>query len=574
VSINPFVEAVETALGELRERLFEALDLDHEFRDDLHDFGSPGTGDSEMQRQSRHLEWFLLERSSEALGAIPLERFFDGLDEGQVSSAAELYASLRGSRTGVFRVARIVDDDGLLLDDLLGRGQYAVPEAALASELQPGDLIVGRLFPEDLGHDGEKTLWGLSSAASTLRNAKLREALERDLEAMRSRARGPLRMTQHDIEEMFFCSQVRVEETREAPAAKDLAEAELAARELFTSAGIEPPRATEFLATIANNPLPETDVALGADDPLGWVLDELAFETNIDLARARLTLSNYWHAKSAEATEPVAEVGEAEGPNDLAAAALSRFDAGREAGRDLDSLFATLETELGIEGDGPAIAGIPNEALEDGIDGDPAPDFPGVLGALMQEFLWDGARMAGIEVDAFAQQHRDLELFVQFARFLGNADDLSSNHLELFLGRWIWEEGRLKRGGYSAVGVLQSTRVFCAWLADGHSNEVLSEVGDFLQSIDEDAARLQELNASELVTDPGASRQHFFEFVNAEEGFGRWLDKSGGTFEGPLVKPGHKLVSGDFVAAEVVGEELRIQAVYPSLAGPYLKATS
>lgn len=576
VSTNPLIHAVETALEELRARLLVDLELEHEYRDALLEFGSPGADAAEELRLKRYREWFLLERPSEALGAIPIERFFEGLSEDQGASAAELYASLRGSRTGVFRVARVVSEDGLLLDDLLGRGQYGVAEAALAAECLPGDLIVGRLYPEDLGQEGEKTLWGVSSAASAFRNDQLREALERDLEAMRARSRGPLRMTQRDLEEMFFCSQVRIQEPGERKALKDLDSARSAAEELFASAGVDRARGQDFLAAIAKNPLPPSDVPLGGDDPLGWILDELAFETNIDLDKARRILGDYWSAKSAEEDRtPASEaVGEPDGPGEAAARALANFDAGRAAGQDLDSLFATLEAELGVEADGPAIAGIPKEALEDGIDGDPAPDFPGVLGALMQEFLWDGARLASVELDAFAQQHRDLELFVQFASFIGNADDLGRQHVELFLGRWIWEEGRLERGGYSAAGALGSMRAFCQWLGDGHQNEVLAEVEGFLATIEPQAARLQGLNASPVVTDPAATRSEFFEFVRKEGPLGCWLDGAGGTFEGPLPGGGEELVSGDMVAAKIVGDELRIQAVYPAIAGPYLKATS
>jgi hypothetical protein len=76
------------------------------------------------------------------------------------------------------------------------------------------------------------------------------------------------------------------------------------------------------------------------------------------------------------------------------------------------------------------------------------------------------------------------------------------------------------------------------------------------------------------VTASDATRKHFFEFVNIENGCGCWIDKAGGTFEGALPAGGELLESGDVVAAERVGDELCVQAVYPALASPYLKATS
>jgi hypothetical protein len=492
VSISTFIQAVEAALAELRERLFVSLEFEHEHRDDLAGFGTQVTGAEELQRQGRHLEWFLLERTSEVLGAVPLERFFDGLDEGEVTSAAAVYASLRGSRTGVFRVARVVDQDGLLLDDLLGRGQYAVPDAVLVSEFTPGDLVVGRLYPEDLGEDGERTLWGLSSSATSFRNPKLLVALERDLEAMRARTRGPLRMTQADIEAMFFCEQVHVETPLEPAAASDAPRMRRAALELLEDQGVTPARAEEFLSVLAAHPLPELDAAIGADDPLGWILDELAFETDVELEVARRVLTEYWHAAGAVVVE-ADTVGEPDAPEEAKAAeALARFDAGRAAGQDLDTLFAELESELGLEPDAsPVVAGIPKEALEEGTDGGPAPDFPGVLSALVQEFLWDGARMAELDVGDFAREHRDLELFVQFGSFIGNADELGPKHIELFLGRWIWEEQRLAHGAYCAAGAVRSTRAFCVWLATSHEHDILTDVEEFLGAVEVDAARIE-----------------------------------------------------------------------------------
>ena len=133
--------------------------------------------------------------------------------------------------------------------------------------------------------------------------------------------------------------------------------------------------------------------------------------------------------------------------------ALAKFDAGREAGRDLDELFAELEADLGVElDDDDNLMSIPDVAPFD------SEDFPGAVGALVQEFLWDAARLAQVPLDTFAHTQRDLELFVQFAAFLVNADELSKRHIELFLGRWIWEEGRLEKGNYSALGAVRATR--------------------------------------------------------------------------------------------------------------------
>lgn len=584
--MNAFIQDVESELQLLKERLVEALPVELEYQDDLQQFGTDAKTRSGAQRERRYLEWFLLERPSEALGSIPLEQFFAGLAEDVGVERARAYAALRGSRVGVFLVARIAENDGLLLEDLLGRGQYVVPDPLLVGGIDVGDLIVGRIYPEDLEHAGEKTNWGLSSAAAVFRNDQLVRALKRDLEAMRGRTRGPLRMTQADIEQMFFSRAVVVERDPEEAPRLDPRVSERAARALLDEAGIGPDRAAEFLATLALNPLPEDDLALGGDDPLGWILEELAFETSVALDHARSVLADYWRACAA-AEKSKDMVGESDSSTSDAAAALARFDEGRAAGKNLDALFAQLEAELGIEDAGPSVDDGPLELLaaddeSEDAEGEevtfrPAPDFPGVLGALVQEFLWDAARIEGVELETFAMQHRNLELFAQFGMFLGHADELADQHVELFLGRWIWEAGRLALGDYDAEGAIRSTRAFCAWLAEFHSSELLTELGGLFEGLLGDARRIQELNRSVGEANPERKQPAtlaFFEFVSTSGEEARWLDQKGGAVETQIPKGCESLMSGDMVAAERQGSLLNVWLIYPAFGAPYLKATS
>ena len=575
--MNPFIQDVESELQLLFERLLEELPFELEYQDDLVRFSGAAEAKPDAHKRMRHLEWFLLERVSESLGAIPLELFFAGSDEARATDRAQAYAALRGSRVGVFLVARIAEDDGLLLEDLLGRGQYLVPEPMLIGGIDVGDLIVGRLYPEDLEHAGEKTGWGLSSAAAVFRSDQLVRALKRDLEAMRARTRGPLRMTQADIEQMFFSRQVVVQRAPNEAPLPDVRVSERATRKLLEEAGIGPTRTAEFLATLAMNPLPADDLALGGDDPLGWILEELAFETSVALDHARQVLAAYWRA-CANKDEESEAVGESTQAQIDTAAALARFDAGRAAGKDLDALFAQLEAELGVVDDGPALASGPLELLaaeEDEESPHAAPDFQGVLGALVQEFLWDAARIAGVELDVFAESHRNLELLAQYGMFLGHADELDDRHVELFLGRWIWEAGRLELGGYDAEGLIHSTRAFCEWLAEHHASAVLAEFGGLFDGLLGDAKRIQALNrVVRAANRPMPDHLAFFEFVGLDGDEGRWMDQYGGAFEAPAPKGCSALLSGDMVAAERHADELDVWMVYPAFGAPYLKATS
>lgn len=570
--MQSFSTQIHDELRSLEERLSGALAFEHELRDDRAAFGdahsTQGDAQRERARVARHLEWFLLERTSEALGAVPLERFFEGLDDNEGEALASVYAALRASLAGVFLVKVADERDGLLVEDMLGRGQYVLAEAELAGLVRAGDLVVGRLYPLAIEHEGARTSWAASPAAVHLSNPELVTALERDLAIMRDRTRGPLRMSQLDLEAMFFSAGIEVSEARESSAAPNVASLRERARKLLIDAGLADERVEGYLAALAEHDLPTTDLALGGDDPLGWILDELAFASDVELDFARRVLADYWRALGAaraEGDDPGAASGDKVGEA-RAREALAKFDAGREAGRDLEDLFAELEADLGVEADED----------EDPM-GEFTGEFPGAIGALLQEFLWDAARLAQVELEVFAKQHRDLELLAQFGAFLVNADELSKRHVELFLGRWIWEEGRLQRGGYSALGAVRATRAFCAWMSEHQDLELAAETAQFLDAVEADAERIGQLTRAADPSGATARAQRgFFEFVGAERAETRWLDQAGGTFSGALVGLGDAggLRSGDWVSAWFDDGQLGVIAVYPPVAGPYLKATS
>ena len=580
--MHDFTQQLEIELTALRARLSVALPFEHEYQDDLARFGDP-TSDAvkERLRTRRHQEHFLLERPAESLGAVPLEHFFAGLDEREGEALASVYACLRASHVGVFLVKAVDERDGLLLEDLLGRGQYVIADPELAHVILQSDLLVGRLYPMDIENDGARTAWYASPAAMHIRHGRLLDALMRDLEAMRERTRGPLRMSQRDIEAMFFSAGLALSEPPSQPADPKVLRQK--ARDLLIGAGLPDMRVDDYLDALIDHPMPESDLALGGEDPLGWILNELAFQTDLELNHSRSVLAAYWRAVSlgdegAQASStPASEVGARPSKEETvgearARKALAKFDAGREAGRDLDELFAELEADLGVElDDDDNLMSIPDVAPFD------SEDFPGAVGALVQEFLWDAARLAQVPLDTFAHTQRDLELFVQFAAFLVNADELSKRHIELFLGRWIWEEGRLEKGNYSALGAVRATRLFCEWMSEHQDLELAKETDAFFAVIEGQAERLQDLGRRADARGATAkARRGFFEYVGYEDGETRWLEQKGGTFAGEVVglDPLELLQSGDWVSGWRDDKRLGVIYVYPSIAGPYLKATS
>ena len=164
--------AVEVALAKLATR----LDADPRLRAERllaqrQFFG--GTDDSGTAEQvpadaagQRFIEWLLLERESEVLGAPPID----------VAPFAAEGQDLVDSKVGVFLVlardGEVVEAQDLQDDEVL---DLAVP----AQSLLPGDMLVGRLF--DTGGDQ----WRPSSAAAVFRpGALLAEAFRRDVERL------------------------------------------------------------------------------------------------------------------------------------------------------------------------------------------------------------------------------------------------------------------------------------------------------------------------------------------------------------------------------------------------------
>ncbi|MFT5080939.1 MAG: hypothetical protein ACI84E_001597 [Planctomycetota bacterium] len=591
--MEPFLQDIQAALDSLLAQTCKRTELELEFKDDFDEFGSPGDKADNPEKKRRHKEWFLLERSSDQLGGVPLEAFHQDAVSGggmladnddEVSSAA-CYAAMRASRSGVYVVTEVEPAEGILIEDLLGRGRYEIPDPLLASEVatQLGDLIVGRLYPHDYATEGEKTTWSLSPAALSIRNPKLLVALKRDIEAMRARSRGPLRMSQHDLEFMFFSEQIRRTESTVADPDTELpsaAELEMKLREQLSASGITVEDVDEFVRVLRRTPVPEEAITAGGNDPVGWIMDELAFETDIDLVETQKAMTVLWNALDREAKARDNRTGSHTGLDEetpdaesirLRKDALAKFDADRDKGKDIELLFKELEATLDV--------------LDDDETEEPTkvPDFPGVLGALCQEFLWDGARLADQEVEVFSKQHKCLELFIQYGSFIGLAEELSANHIALFLSRWLWEAPRDSGGEYNFDELGSSLEAFCKWLDKDHGlGGLWDEAGDLVSASSQDLGRLQRLNQAlqASVVDQATESWQLMEYVgepDAKTGeLHRWTLRSGLTLEAkpPGALAGEALASGDLLLAQLQGDELVATRVYPVSASPHLKATS
>lgn len=327
--------------------------------------GNPGAA------ELRFGEWFALERESEILGAVPIE----------VPRFAGDAAVLGGSSVAVLLVTTASDghveaedlQDGEVLD-------LAVPPGSLRS----GDLVVGRVFPNPEGE------WTPSTAAAVFRPGReLGDAFRRDVEAVGL----DRRLWQIELEHLLL----RRPDQAPSPTAGDRGRRGAAADrpplehlEARLAALLEPTGGKHSADTVSQR-LAEAD---RPGPVMGPLLDELAFDTNVDLDALRRVLLEIWNARHADAG--VAEIPPAAASGETLGEQLVRtLDDGLRRKRDVDDLFAQLERMAGLE---PGAADDGDNPFDH--DDDPSDDAEpvggdaatGDLGPLVEEYLWETRR--------------------------------------------------------------------------------------------------------------------------------------------------------------------------------------
>jgi hypothetical protein len=484
----------------------------------------PEAAQERAQADGRHLEWFLFERSSRALGDLPIFALEGELEAALGAEGPAVALALRTSRSGVFRVQTVVPGEGLWLEDLASRGALPIAEAEASHDLTEGDLLCGRLYP--LGDERYR----LSPVMAVFRDPQLAEALESDLERLRSRRRGTLRIAQGELERMFFAAPPTVVEPAPGSAPSGASPGSgassttpqrgtLAVREELLEllsagaaggqSGLGPERATALLGAF------ELEARRGerasAASALGELLDAVAFHSQVDLERVRRLCIEHWNslverpgetlpAKPGPRAESIAApavrtglaafqrfarersspAGEA-ADRDSAQRALSAFDAGRARGEDLEALFGQLEKDLGLDGEGEE-------------DLSASPDFPGVIGALVEEFQWErraegdgtGAEADGPLLTALAQELCEIGLL----------EELDGARLARFAVRTALAPG-------SSVDPMPALTRFAKWIESQHGHGLWTEFERTAQVLSRDLPRLA--RAQRLLEKSGAA---------------------------------------------------------------------
>ena len=493
------IEAIERCLEILGAELRRDDALGEAFEASIKEFfrgpaPSGGSVGDTLLAGRRHLEWFLVE--SNAVGAATVadrlgESFTGRLadvraEEGdEVAEALEgAFSALQRSHTGIFEVEDVRQGAGAWLRDVTGFGSFALGDAGLAEHLSGGELLVGRLFPAG---DGVHLA---SPAAALVDGGLVSEAIRRDLERIRNQSASKvLRVSQGELEVMFFGAGGATVSASAPAQSKDLAGSRDPVGEatsLLREAGLDPARARDSVARLAREPRDSSKLVHGASDVLGRILEELAFDTGVDLEEARRALLAAWELVSAESEarpEKLANGTPSSNGDDAAAeariAAINAFEAGRASGGDPGQLIESLRRDLGIA------------AEDDSTETDrPAPDFPGVVGAMIEEMRWElSATQAGVEAETLAP----LSHLATFAKPIGVFEELRGRDLFQFATFWL-QEKRALRSDEEATRLVSALRIFCEWSLDAHEVDLGSEFLDALDGLETSLPRVRRAN--------------------------------------------------------------------------------
>lgn len=534
--------SVERGYSALNSWVREQPALASELRSSAAEFFGPlrpaQAGDPALAER-RHLEWFALERESLQLGGVPIQVLSEDPEAPARGLGAAESAAWIGSLAGVFEITDVRPGEGVWMRDLAGSGEYPLAEPEASQHLQSGDMLAGRIFPVG------DTVFRASPAAVFFRDAQLLEALRSDFE--RERRRGVLRLAQVEIERLFH-----------RPRVLDSAQPEEALRALLLRGGLSGEEVDELFEVLAHEPFDTTNPTPGAGDVVGEILDRLAFETDLELESARSALIAAWqHLSEAgpgrgASLTPRPPPQEVEAPpssvGDPVAAALAEFDRKRAAGRPVDQSFDELERALDLQ----------TEADPDELA--PAPDFPGAVAALVDEFLWDLGRLEG---EPAAHACELLRTLGRYAEPLGVSDNLGLRALADYAARWAIDE-EVVHGAEEAGALVQALARFTRWGEETGALTLEPGSAELLARLARELPRIAEAN-QRRTRRAANSEGELFELAAIERD--RLRLRSGGKERelavDPLLVPW--LRAGDLLRGRASEGRLALYAAYPRL---------
>lgn len=288
-------------------------------------FGAMAPAPAGTAQQRRFCEWLLLERASQTLGSEPW----------LLADSLQDEALFEDSLAGLFLVEGVVGGQ-TQLRDLQDDNRFDA--CSEEHNLLPGDLVIGRLYSRG---DGSKLP---SAAVVVFRPGRtIAAAFERDLERLELQRR----LSQQELEQLLQVHggqpQLQSRQDKEAHVALPQLEHLEAELEQLLQHGGATLGATEI--TRALQSAPRFGPVAGA------LLEQLAFDTRVDLDAVRAQLLLLWNVlhPTPEAAAPSVEVTADADDEDLGDRLVRTLDQGLAQGRDLEELFAEIEGMAGIE---------------------------------------------------------------------------------------------------------------------------------------------------------------------------------------------------------------------------------
>lgn len=533
---------VDRAFARLDLLIRERRDLRAEFARAIAGFGG-GAPVSEHEARlwlRRALEWFVLERPRDGSSAPPFADLLEASPDDPADAVRESAAALRGSLVSIFEVTGVEAGRGVWLRDLAALGEYPASEPAASAIFARGDLVAGRIFPL------ADASWHVSRAAAFFRSAELLSAVRRDLERARLERRAVVRIAQLDLERMFFGHS-----TAASPSTDPQAEV----RQVLAQGGLEAEEIEGILARLGAEPFDPNQLVPGAVDVLGEILDRLAFDTSVDLERARRLLIDAWRGASARTDAGsgtlVPRSAQDRGGAAGVASALAEFERRRSAGVPLERAFRELEQELELD----------SESGDDEAELAPAPDFPGVVAAVVEEYLWEAAQTAG---SAGARARETVRLFGVFAASVGVFENLSVRDLLAYTCHWLPENGAFENADAAREHLAEFGK-FCHWIDEAQGLDLHASFREILRGLESSLPRIVEANRRRTrAADPAAGE--LFECVSLAHGEPAALRTRAGAAAHADIDPelAQWLRPGDHVRGQISADgRLAVYCAYP-----------
>ena len=143
----------------------------------------------------------------------------------------------------------------------------------------------------------------------------------------------------------------------------------------------------------------------------------------------------------------------------------------------MQELLDALERDLELDDSGYLV-----RRASEAVDDDelaPAPDFPGVVGAMVDEFLWEVEREEGSQR---ANRYACLRSFGRFGERIGVFEELSSDDLLRYATFWILEERALASPA-EAERLIEALCAFCTWTEEAHEMTLARDFAPTLDSL-------------------------------------------------------------------------------------------